>query len=73
MLGDHCGAASESRGYTLEAQLKCVMRELAMRRRCYPNWVKSGKMKADAADHEINCMKEVHDTIVTLLAERLKG
>lgn len=57
---------SENRRYTLEAQIVCVRRELAMRKNVYPKWVASGRMKPEAADHEINCMQAVHDTLSAL-------
>jgi hypothetical protein len=57
---------SENRGYTLQSQILCVRRELAMRKNVYPKWVQSGRMKAEAADHELNCMQAVHDTLISL-------
>ena len=63
---------TENRGYTLEAQITCVRRELAMRKNVYPKWVQSGRMKAEAADHEIQCMQAVHDTLSELVRERPK-
>jgi hypothetical protein len=41
---------SDHRGYTLEAQIACVRRELALRKGVYPKWVLSGRMKAEEAD-----------------------
>ena len=58
---------TEQRRYTLEAQITCVRRELAMRKNVYPKWVQSGRMKPEAADHEINCMQAVHDTLTALM------
>jgi hypothetical protein len=49
--------------YTLEDQLRCVLRELAMRKRVYPKWVRDGRMTQAAATHELGCMQAVHDTI----------
>jgi hypothetical protein len=57
---------SEHRRYTLEAQITCIRRELAMRKNVYPKWVMSGRMKPEAADHEISCMQAVHDTLTEL-------
>jgi hypothetical protein len=54
---------SDNRGYTLAEQIMCVRRELAIRKSVYPQWVKSKRMKAEAADHEIACMQAVHDTL----------
>lgn len=58
-----------NRGYTIAAQITCIRRELAMRKNVYPKWVSSGRMKAEQADHEINCMQTVHDTLVKLEEE----
>ncbi len=55
--------------YTLEAMIACVRRELAMRKNVYPKWVQSGRMKAEEADHQINCMQAVHDTLSGLPAD----
>ncbi len=63
---------SDNRGYTLEAMIACVRRELAMRKNVYPKWVESGRMKPDDADHQINCMQAVHDKLSELQQERSK-
>jgi hypothetical protein len=57
---------SENRRYALSAQVACVRRELAIRKAVYPKWTMAGRMKAEEADHEINCMQAVHDTLVRL-------
>jgi len=44
---------------TNEDKLKCVRRELAMRRNVYPKWVSSNRMKQEQADHEIAVMATV--------------
>lgn len=59
-----------NREYTIEAQITCIRRELAMRKNVYPKWVASGRMKAEAADHEINCMQAVHDTLTALIERK---
>jgi hypothetical protein len=48
---------------TLDEQLKCVRRELALRRSAYPKWVKAGRMKAAEADREIQAMEAVLGTL----------
>lgn len=45
----------------------CASREIAMRRRVYPKFVGSGRMKQPDADREIALM----EAIVALLQERL--
>ena len=59
-----------NRGYTLQEQISCVRRELALRKRVYPRWIESGRMKPETADHEINCMQAVHETLSSLLTEK---
>lgn len=55
--------SDQHRRYTIDAMVKCAARELAMRRNVYPKWVQSGRMKAEAADHEISCMQAIVDTL----------
>jgi hypothetical protein len=59
-------AGGES-GYTIEQQMACVKREIAMRKNVYPKWVMSGRMKPEAADHEINCLIAVLRSLETLV------
>jgi hypothetical protein len=42
-------------------KLRCVERELKMRRSVYPRWTAAGKMSAPQADHEIKVMSAVVD------------
>jgi len=42
-------------------KLRCVERELKMRRNVYPRWTAAGKMNAVQADHEIRVMSAVVD------------
>lgn len=58
---------SEDRGYTIEAQMACVKREIAMRKNVYPKWVASGRMKLDMAEREIDCMTAVLRSLETLV------
>lgn len=48
---------------TFDEQIKCVEREIAYRRRCYPRWVAEGRMKQIDADYEIECMQYVLNTV----------
>jgi len=48
---------------SIERQIACVKREIAMRERVYPRWVDSGKLKQSVADDEINVMKAVLATL----------
>jgi len=50
----------------LSDQIACVEREIAMRRRVYPNWVASGRLRQAAADEELRRMEAVRDTLIAL-------
>ena len=54
---------------TLEEQLRCVEREIAMRERVYPRWVDAGRMKPDKAEYELKCMAEVKRTLQALVQQ----
>jgi hypothetical protein len=42
---------------TLEQMAKACRREANMRKRVYPRWAEAGKITADQAEHEIQCME----------------
>lgn len=44
---------------TKEDKIKCLRRELSLRRQVYPRRVHDGKMKATSADHEIRVMQAI--------------
>jgi hypothetical protein len=48
---------------TLQEQLQCAQRELAVRKKVYPKWVTDGRMSQHAAEHELDCMQSIVDTI----------
>lgn len=48
---------------SLVDQIRCVARELAMRRSAYPRWVSAGKMSASDAARETWHMQAVLDTL----------
>lgn len=48
---------------SIEAQIECVERELAMRNRVYPRLVDAGKMSQRQADKEIEAMQAVVETL----------
>ena len=52
--------------YSLDDQIECVQREIAMRERVYPKWVASGHMTERKADHELQCMRAVLTTLLKL-------
>jgi hypothetical protein len=56
--------------YDLRDQLRCVNRELKMRKFVYPKRVTSGVLKQEKADQEIDCMEAVRDTLMELIAPK---
>lgn len=48
---------------TYADQLACVVREIGMRERCYPQWVLDGKMGKAKADAELERMRAVAETL----------
>ena len=55
---------------TLTEQITEAQRELALRRQCYPGWVKSGKLDAGEAQYQLLCMTEIVRTLQRLDAEQ---
>lgn len=72
---DDRGEAAKPMTPDLSAQVACVAREIAMRKRVYPKWVAAGKMKPDAADREIATMEAVLRTVCEAkkVADALEG
>ncbi len=58
---------------TLSDQLDAARRELALRRKAYPGWVRSGKMRPEKADHEIAAMAAICTTLHTCLLLQEEG
>jgi hypothetical protein len=54
---------------SVDMQIACVERELALRRRVYPRWVKTGKFNQVRADFEIDAMAAVLETLKSLRPE----
>lgn len=54
-------------------QIRCVERELKMRRRAYPRWVTQGRMSQDMADAEIAAMEAVLATLQGLVPQDAQG
>ena len=52
---------------SLTDQIKCVDRELAMRRAVYARKVSAGTMKPEAARREYDAMQAVRDTLAGML------
>jgi hypothetical protein len=54
----------------LGKQIAEAQRELALRRKCYPAWVKSGKLNAGDATYQMAVMEEIVRTLMRLDAEQ---
>jgi len=50
---------------SIDDQIQCVAREIAMRQRVYTRRVQAGQMDPDEADREIETMKAVLETLKT--------
>lgn len=48
---------------TINEQIKCVLRELALREAVYPRQVSEGRMQHTVATHELACMRSVLETL----------
>jgi hypothetical protein len=55
---------------THEEQIAEAQRELALRRKCYPAWVKSGKLDAGDAKYQLLCQQEIVRTLMRIDAEQ---
>ena len=55
---------------TLQEQIAEAQRELALRRQCYPQWIKSGKLDAGDAKYQILVMEQIVRTLMQLDAEQ---
>lgn len=53
--------------FSIEQQIEEVERELKMRESAYPRWVRSGKLRQSIADYQMDRMRAVLDTLVSLL------
>jgi len=55
---------------TLAEQIDEARRELALRRTCYLQWVKSGKLDAGDAQYQIRVQEAIVRTLLRLDAEQ---
>lgn len=55
---------------SLEAQLRCVQREIEKREKLYPRWVQEGRMNEHQMHWELNCMRAVLKTLLSLAQEQ---
>lgn len=52
--------------FTIEQQIACLKRELAVREACYPKWVLAKKLLQAKADHELGAMKAALHTLMSI-------
>lgn len=57
------------RGMDVKGMLATAERELSLRRRCYPEWVRIGKMSQSLADRELARMGEIVSLLQDAWAE----
>ena len=55
---------------TLEEQIAEAKRERALRRSCYPQWVKAGRLTVEDAYHQLAAMAAIVSTLMRLDAEQ---
>ena len=51
---------------TLTEQIAEAQRELALRRKCYPQWVRSGKLDMTTAHYQLQAMEAIVKTLMRL-------
>lgn len=51
---------------TLHAQIAEAKRELALRKRVYPRWVKDQRMSATEAQYQLEAMAAILETLTSL-------
>jgi hypothetical protein len=55
---------------TLAEQIAEAQRELALRKKCYPAWIKAGKLDEGQAKRQILVQQEIVRTLMRLDAEQ---
>jgi hypothetical protein len=55
---------------TLAEQIAEAQRELALRKQCYPQWIKSGKLDAGDAMYQLRVQEDIVRTLRRLDAEQ---
>jgi hypothetical protein len=55
---------------TLEEQIAEARRELALRKKCYPAWIKSGKLDMTTAHYQLQAQLAIVKTLMRLDAEQ---
>ena len=49
--------------FTTEEKLRCLEREIAIRRRSYPGKIQTGRMSIGKALEELNCLRAIADDL----------
>lgn len=55
---------------TLDEQIAEAQRELALRRQCYPGWIKAGKLDSQDASDQLQAMEAIVKTLTRLDVEQ---
>lgn len=55
---------------SLDDQIRCIGREIGMRRANYPRFVLSGKLTKEEAEHQMACIEACYATLKKLKAEQ---
>ena len=55
---------------TLAEQIAEAQRELALRKKCYPQWIKHGKLDVGDPQYQIRVMEAIVRTLMQLDAEQ---
>ena len=55
--------------FSVDRKLKCLDREIGMRRALYPSFVKKGKMSAESANEEIAVLEEIRSDYAVSLED----
>ena len=55
---------------SLTEQIAEAQRELALRRKCYPQWIKSGKLDMTTAHYQLQAMEAIVRTLQKLDIEQ---
>ena len=51
---------------SLAERITEAQRELALRRRCYPQWIKNGRLSMEDANKQLLAMQEICRTLMRL-------
>ena len=57
---------------TLDEQIACADREVGLRLRVYPTWVRQGRLKQHKADREIETMRAIAASLRQMQAQTMR-